>query len=62
MTITTAAPTSPFLLTPSSKDYLWGGSRLNDDFNLGLDSDPLAEAWVCSTILMERLPFQMVMT
>ena len=39
----------PFLLRPSSKDYLWGGSRLNDDFNLGLDSDPLAEAWVCST-------------
>lgn len=39
----------PFLLKPSSKDYLWGGSRLNDDFNLGLDSDPLAEAWMCST-------------
>ena len=40
---------TPFLLKPSPKDYLWGGSRLNDDFNLGLDSDPLAEAWVCST-------------
>ena len=39
----------PFLLKPSSKDYLWGGSRLNDDFNLNLDSDPLAEAWMCST-------------
>ena len=41
--------TKPFLLSPVSKDYLWGGSRLNDDFNLGLASYPLAEAWVCST-------------
>lgn len=39
----------PFLVTPASKDYLWGGSRLNDDFNFKLKSDPLAEAWVCST-------------
>ena len=37
------------LLRPASKDYLWGGSRLNDDFNLGIDMYPLAEAWVCST-------------
>lgn len=39
----------PFLLTPSAKDYLWGGSRLNDDFNLGIPVSPFAEAWVCST-------------
>jgi mannose-6-phosphate isomerase len=39
----------PFLLKPAAKDYLWGGSRLNDDFNLGVDIDPFAEAWVCST-------------
>lgn len=39
----------PMLLRPASKDYLWGGSRLNDDFNLGIDMYPLAEAWVCST-------------
>ena len=39
----------PFLLTPAAKDYLWGGSRLNDDFNLGLCAEPLAEAWMCST-------------
>ena len=39
----------PFILTPASKDYLWGGSRLNDDFNLGLNTNPLAEAWMCST-------------
>ena len=39
----------PFLLRPAAQDYLWGGSRLNDDFNLGIDIDPFAEAWVCST-------------
>ena len=39
----------PFILTPAAKDYLWGGSRLNDDFNLNLHCSPLAEAWVCST-------------
>jgi len=39
----------PFLLKPAAKDYLWGGSRLNDDFNLNIDIDPFAEAWVCST-------------
>ena len=37
----------PFLLKPIGKDYLWGGSRLNDDF--GIPLSPLAEAWVCST-------------
>lgn len=39
----------PFLLLPAAKDYLWGGSRLNDDFNLNIDVTPFAEAWVCST-------------
>lgn len=39
----------PFLLRPAAKDYLWGGARLNDDFNLNIDIDPFAEAWVCST-------------
>lgn len=39
----------PFLLVPSAKDYLWGGSRLNDDFNKGIDLSPLAETWECST-------------
>lgn len=37
------------MLYPASKDYLWGGSRLNDDFNFGLPVYPLAEAWVCSS-------------
>ena len=41
--------THPFLLQPVGKDYLWGGSRLNDDFSKGIDMFPLAETWECST-------------
>ena len=39
----------PFLLIPSPKEYLWGGSRLNDDFGKKIDCNPLAETWECST-------------
>lgn len=39
----------PFLLRPSGKDYLWGGSRLNDEFEKGIKLSPLAETWECST-------------
>ncbi len=39
----------PFLLKPSAKNYLWGGRRLNDDFNKKIDLYPLAETWECST-------------
>lgn len=39
----------PFLLKPAGKDYLWGGSRLNDDFSKGIALSPLAETWECST-------------
>lgn len=39
----------PFLLTPSGKDYLWGGNRLNDEFAKNIDMEPLAETWECST-------------
>ena len=39
----------PFLLRPAAKDYLWGGSRLNDDFSKGIDMSPLAETWEGST-------------
>ncbi len=39
----------PFLLKPSGKDYLWGGSRLNDEFAKNIDMAPLAETWECST-------------
>ena len=39
----------PFLLQPAAKDYLWGGSRLNDDFGKQIQVSPLAETWECST-------------
>lgn len=39
----------PFLLKPAAKDYLWGGSRLNDDFGKQIPLSPLAETWECST-------------
>ncbi len=39
----------PFLLKPAAKDYLWGGSRLNDDFGKAIPLFPLAETWECST-------------
>lgn len=39
----------PFLLSPAAKDYLWGGSRLNDEFSKEIDMYPLAETWECST-------------
>lgn len=39
----------PFLLRPAAKDYLWGGSRLNDDFGKRIALSPLAETWECST-------------
>jgi len=39
----------PFLLKPAGKDYLWGGSRLNDDFAKSIEFTPLAETWECST-------------
>lgn len=39
----------PFSLTPAAKDYLWGGSRLNDEFDKNIDLAPLAETWECST-------------
>ncbi len=38
----------PFLLKPVSKNYLWGGQRLRDDFSKE-GSYPLAETWECST-------------
>ena len=39
----------PFMLEPAAKDYLWGGSRLNDDFGKSIQMEPLAETWECST-------------
>ena len=39
----------PFLLQPFGKDYLWGGTRLRDDFSKNIALDPFAESWECST-------------
>ena len=39
----------PILLHPAAKDYLWGGTRLNDDFAKHIASDVVAETWECST-------------
>jgi mannose-6-phosphate isomerase len=36
-------------MRPSGKDYLWGGQRLNDEFEKGIALSPLAETWECST-------------
>lgn len=41
--------TEPFLLKPAGKDYLWGGTRLTDDFSKEMELVPLAETWECST-------------
>lgn len=39
----------PFLLKPAGKDYIWGGSRLKDEFCKEINLTPLAETWECST-------------
>lgn len=49
MTSRNSSWNKPFLLRPSGKDYLWGGSRLNDDFCKNILLQPLAETWECST-------------
>lgn len=36
-------------MKPAAKDYLWGGNRLNDEFDKNIDLYPLAETWECST-------------
>lgn len=38
----------PFLLSPCGKDYLWGGSRLKEEFHKKISMVPLAESWECS--------------
>ena len=35
-------------LIPSGKDYLWGGTRLKDEYGKRIDMTPLAESWECS--------------
>ena len=38
----------PIKLKPAFKDYLWGGTRLRDDFGKGCDFDKIAESWELS--------------
>lgn len=47
--ISEGEPPIPFLLCPVGKDYLWGGSRLRDEYTKNIDLQPLAETWECST-------------
>ena len=35
-------------LKPACKDYLWGGSKLREEYNISSDLNSLAEAWVLS--------------
>lgn len=39
----------PIKLAPSYKDYLWGGTRLKEEFNKDTDLIRVAESWECST-------------
>lgn len=39
---------SIFKLSPAFKDYLWGGTRLREDFNKKCDYDKVAESWELS--------------
>ena len=35
-------------LLPAGKDYLWGGSRLQEEYGKKINLTPLAETWECS--------------
>ena len=35
-------------LMPAGKDYLWGGTKLKEEYGKKLDIAPLAETWECS--------------
>ena len=39
---------TPFLIKPAIKDYIWGGTRLRDEFGKESDTDRLAESWELS--------------
>lgn len=41
--------TKPFLLKPTEKECLWGGTRLKDDFAKESELELLGESWECST-------------
>ena len=39
----------PFICTPSGKDYIWGGRKLQEDWEKEGGFSRLAESWECST-------------
>ncbi len=39
----------PLKMCPAPMDYLWGGSRLKEEYGKSFDVEPLAETWECST-------------
>lgn len=39
---------TPFKLSPAFKDYLWGGTRLRDEFGKNCGFDKVAESWELS--------------
>lgn len=38
----------PMKLKPAVKDYLWGGTRLREEYGVDAPLDKLAEAWMLS--------------
>lgn len=40
---------SPIKLKPAFKDYLWGGTRLKEEYNKKTDLEKVAESWELST-------------
>ena len=39
---------TPFKLKPTIKDYIWGGTRLRDEFGMESSLERLAESWELS--------------
>lgn len=39
----------PLLIKPVVKDYLWGGSKIVEEFNIQSNVSPTAEAWILSS-------------
>ena len=39
----------PVLLSPAFKDYLWGGTRLKEEYGKKSDLEKVAESWELST-------------
>lgn len=47
-------------LIPTGKDYLWGGTRLREEYGKKIDLTPLAETWECSVHPDGSIMWQMV--